>query len=77
MYHYMVEVEGQLKKWGNSFAIRISKNKVRENKMKVNEKFKLILMPEKNVLKETFGTGKFRGSTEKLLKQVDKELYND
>src|SRR3989344_4725923 len=39
MYHYMVEVEGKLKKWGNSFAISISKNKVRENKMKVNENY--------------------------------------
>ena len=73
----MVELEGQLKKWGNSFAIRISKSRVIQNKMKVNEKFRLILIPERNILKETFGTGKFKGSTEKLLKQVDKELYND
>ena len=73
----MVEVEGQLKKWGNSFAIRISKSKVRENKMKVNERFKLILIPEKNVLKETFGTLKFKKSTEQMMKELDKELYND
>ena len=73
----MVELEGQLKRWGNSFAFRVSKDKVKGNKMKVNQKFRLLVIPEKNVLKETFGTGKFKGSTAKLLKQVDKELYND
>ncbi len=32
---------------------------------------------EKNPLKETFGTLKFKGSTEKLLKEIDRELWND
>ena len=45
--------------------------------MKVNERFKLILIPEKNVLKETFGTLKFKKSTEQMMKELDKELYND
>ncbi len=34
-------------------------------------------MQEKNPIKETFGTFKFKGSTEKLLKEVDKELWGE
>ncbi len=30
----------------------------------------------RNILRETFGTGKFKGSTETLLKKSDKELYS-
>ena len=32
---------------------------------------------DKNILKETFGSFKFKKSTERLLKEVDKELENN
>ena len=73
----MIEIDGQLKKWGNSIGLRLSKKDLSRNRFKLNQKVKVLIVPERNILKETFGTGKFRGSTEKLLKQVDKELYND
>ena len=77
MYNFMIEIDGQLKKWGNSIGLRLSKKDLFRNRFKLNQKVKVLIVPERNILKETFGTGKFRGSTEKLLKQVDKELYND
>ena len=73
----MLELESQLKKWGNSYAFRVSKDRVRKNKMKINQKFKILVTPERNVLKETFGTAKFKKSTEQMMKETDKALYND
>ena len=77
MYNYMVEFEGEFKRWGNSAGLRVSKKDLIKNRFRFNEKVRILVLPKKNVLKETFGTGKFKGSTEKLLKQVDKELYDD
>ena len=77
MYNFMIEIEGQLKRWGNSVGLRLSKRDLVRSKFRINQKVKVLVVPERNVLKETFGTGKFKGSTAKLLKQVDKELYND
>ena len=77
MYNSMIELEGEFKKWGNSAGLRVSKKDLFKNKFRFNEKVKILVLPSKNVLKETFGTGKFKGSTEKLLKESDRELYND
>ena len=72
----MLELEGQLKRWGNSYAFWVSKDRVRKSKMKINQKFKLLVIPERNILKETFGTLKFKKPTEQMMKEIDKELYN-
>jgi len=77
MYNSMIELEGEFKKWGNSAGLRVSKKDLVKNKFRFNEKVRILVLPSKNVLRETFGTGKFKGSTEKLLKESDKELYND
>ena len=77
MYNSMIELEGEFKKWGNSAGLRVSKKDLVKNKFRFNEKVRILDLPSKNVLRETFGTGKFKGSTEKLLKESDKELYND
>ncbi|MGK0208975.1 MAG: hypothetical protein ACI83O_000235 [Patescibacteria group bacterium] len=34
-------------------------------------------MESKNVLEESFGTFKFKKSTEEMLKEIDNELYNE
>lgn len=73
----MLEIDGQLKKWGNSFAFRVSKDKIKRNKMRINQKFRLLVVPESNVLKKTFGTAKFKKSTEEMMKETDRLLYND
>lgn len=32
---------------------------------------------KRNVLRETFGTMKFKKSTEEMMRETDKELYNE
>ena len=74
----MVLIRSQIRKWGNSYGIIIPKNIMNSENLKNNQKIELILLKEsKKVLKETFGTLKFKKSTEKILEDTDKELYNE
>ena len=45
--------------------------------MKYNKKYKKLVRPKKNILKETFGTAKFKKSTEQMMKEIDKELCDN
>ena len=67
----MIEVEGEIKKWGNSLALRLSKKDLKKTKFRVNQKVKALIIPETNVLKETFGTLKFKKSTDQMMREVD------
>ncbi len=76
----MIEVESKLKKWGNSsLAFIIPKEITKENKLKENQKIKIILEEEPNVLKETFGLlkNKITKSTDDIMKEVDNELWGE
>ena len=67
----MIEVEGEIKKWGNSLALRLSKKDLKKTKFRVNQRVKALIIPETNVLKETFGTLKFKKSTDQMMREVD------
>ena len=67
----MIEVEGEIKKWGNSLALRLSKKDLKKTNFRVNQKVKALIVPTKNVLKETFGTLKFKKSTDQMMREVD------
>ena len=67
----MIEFEGQFKRWGNSVGLRLSKKDLFRNRFRLNQKVKILVLPERNVLKETFGTLKFKKSTEKIMKEID------
>ncbi|MEK6932562.1 MAG: hypothetical protein AABW56_02085 [Nanoarchaeota archaeon] len=73
----MIELEGEFKRWGNSAGLRVKIKDLVKNKFRFNEKVRVLVLPRNNVLKETFGTLKFKRPTEKLLRESDKELYND
>ena len=73
----MIEVESTIRKWGRSFGVVIPKDKIKSEDIKVDEKVKIIIMKKENPLKETFGTLKFKKSTEQMMKEMDKELYNE
>ena len=70
----MIEINAKTKKWGNSLGILLDKNSVKKANLKENEKIKIILLKNKNVLKETFGTLKFKKSTEQMMREIDKDL---
>lgn len=73
----MLEVEAKVRKWGRSFGVVIPKDKVKEEGIKENETIKLLITKKTNVLKETFGTMKFKRSTQEILDESDREDWNE
>lgn len=76
--HCMIEIECTTKKWGNSVACILPSEVVRNRHIKSNQKILLILEDQPSVLSETFGILKdWKKPTSKIMREVDKELWND
>ena len=73
----MLEVEAKVRKWGRSFGVVIPKDKIKEEGIKENETIKLLIAKKTNVLKETFGTMKFKRSTQEILDESDREDWDE
>lgn len=74
----MIEIKTRLRKWGNSLGVIVPINSLQKEKFKENDEVVLLITKEKeNVLKETFGIHKFKKPIKKLMKETDKELYNE
>ncbi len=74
----MIEIKTKLQKWGNSFGIVVPVRFVQQEKMKEGDEVKVLVLPKENVnLKKMFGSHKFSKSVEELMKEMDKELYNE
>ena len=73
----MIEVETKVRKWGRSFGVVIPKEKIREEGIKENETIKLLIAKRTNVLKETFGTLKFKKSTDEMMRDIDRGLWGE
>ena len=73
----MLEVEVKVRKWGRSFGVVIPKEKIKEEGIKENETVRLLIGKKTNVLKETFGTFKFKKSTEEMLRESDRECWDE
>ncbi|MBS3153616.1 hypothetical protein J4426_03575 [Candidatus Woesearchaeota archaeon] len=67
----MKELIRTTKKWGNSVGILLGKD------FKPNTKVRVLISEEKKVTKagDVFGILKMKTSTEKLMKEIDKELW--
>ena len=74
----MIEVKTKLRRWGNSFGVVVPLNKISNGQIKEGDEIVVLLEKEEkgNVLKEMFGTFKFKKSTDKIMKEVDKELWD-
>ncbi len=75
----MIELKTRIRKWGNSFGLVIPKKEInRENFIEGEEIVLLIKKKNRNkVLREGFGMFKFKKPVSKIMKEIDKELYND
>ena len=73
----MIEVKSKLRRWGNSFGIVVPQKTVEETKVKEGDVITIIIHNEKPNLRKLFGSHKFSKPTEKLIKEMDEELYND
>ena len=72
----MVEIKTIIRKWGNSFGIIIPIDVLKRKNINEGEEIDVILIKKSNVLRERFGTHKFSKPINKLMKEVDKELYD-
>ncbi|MEX2016861.1 MAG: AbrB/MazE/SpoVT family DNA-binding domain-containing protein [Candidatus Pacearchaeota archaeon] len=74
----MIEIKTKLRKWGNSYGIIVPQKKVEDIKIKEGDEVIILLKKEEeeNVLKEMFGTFKFKKSTDKIMREIDKELWD-
>ena len=66
-----------IKKWGRSFGAVIPMEKVKQMNLKENDIVSATLLPIKNPLKETFGTFKFKRSVAEILKESDRECWDE
>ena len=74
----MIEIKTKLRRWGNSLGVVIPMNSLQKEKFEEGDEIILLIAKEKeNVLKETFGIHKFKKPIKKLMKESDKELYNE
>ena len=73
----MLEVEAKVRKWGRSFGIVNPKDKIIKEGIKENDTISLLIGKKSNVLKETFGTMKFKKSTQEMLDESDREDWDE
>ena len=73
----MIEVRAKIRKWGRSFGVVIPKEMVLKERLKENETVKLLIVKPTNALRETFGSLKIKRSTQEILDESDKELYDE
>ena len=70
-----MEYETKLKKWGNSIGVVIPKEKIKKENLKEDQKVRVMISPVKSVkVKDIYGKLKWKKSTRKIMKDVDKEL---
>lgn len=74
----MIEIKTKLRKWGNSFGIVVPQNVLKEESgIKENGEITVFISKGRPNLKKLFGARKFKKSTERMMREIDKELYND
>jgi len=74
----MIEIKTKLRKWGNSFGIVVPQKAIESEKAKEGDEVIILLKKEDdNVLREMFGTFKFKKPVSKIMKEADKELYDE
>jgi len=73
----MIEIKTKLRRWGNSFGIVVPLKAVESAGVKEGEEITLLFKTNKVNLRRLFGKHKFFKPTAQLMKEMDKELYND
>lgn len=73
----MIEIETTVREWGGSFGAALPKDKLKKAHYKLGDKIKLLILPKENPLKGTFGILKFSKPVDELLKEVDREAWDD
>jgi len=72
----MQVVEAKVRKWGKSLGVVIPKEQAMKERICENETITLMIGKKSNVLRETFGTLKFKKSTQEMLDESDREDWD-
>ena len=73
----MIEIKSKLRRWGRSFGVVIPMDKIKKEKLVEDEEIVLLVGKKKNPLKETFGTAKFKRPIKEILKEGDRESWDE
>lgn len=73
----MAQVNLRLRKWGNSIGVVVPQEVLIGEKAKEGDEVKVIIKKKKSDLRKLWGKYKFKQPTEEIMKEIDKELYND
>lgn len=67
-----------VRRWGNSLGAVLPNSIVQKNKLKENDKIKVFVVKESDVLKRTFGRlkGKLKQSSQEMKDELRDKLYN-
>ena len=72
-----MKAETRIRKWGRSFGVVLPMKKIKEEGLKENDVVSLLVLKNANSLKETFGTLKFKKSTQQILRESDREAWDE
>jgi len=73
----MLTIDAQLRAWGRSLGIVVSKAAIIKENLREGDKVKLIILKRSNALKDTFGKFKFKRTTDEILKESDEESWDE
>jgi len=73
----MIETEAQVKEWGRSVGIVIPKEAAIKERINVGDTVKILIKRKSNPLKDTFGIIKFKRTTEEILREIDREGWDE
>ena len=73
----MLEMESTLREWGRSIGVVIPREKIKEENLNEGDKVKILILKERNPVKQTFGIAKLKKTTKKMLEESDKELWDE
>lgn len=76
----MIEIKTKLRKWGNSFGIVVPLKAIENEKIREGDEITALISERKNKvdLKKLFNAKvKFKKTTEEMMREIDRELYNE
>ena len=76
----MIELKAKLRKWGNSFGIVVPLKAVENERIWEGDEITALISGRKNKvdLKKLFNAKvKFKKTTEEMMRETDRELYNE
>ncbi len=73
----MLEVKAKVREWGRSLGVVLPKDAAEGEGIRKDDTVTLLIGKSSNALKETFGTLKFKRTTDEILKESDEESWDE